>query len=110
MQLSKDEVTNEVQSTILSVFREFFKDELGQDSGNHIHATKADNIVCENVVNADEDPGEWSREAMTIIYHDDLMPSYGGIFHIDLWAKVSDVLGDYYVEPINGEVSAVYSL
>jgi hypothetical protein len=27
-----------------------------------------------------------------------------------LWSKVSDVLDDYYVEPINGEVSAVYSL
>jgi len=110
MQLSKDEVTNEVQSTILSVFREFFKDELGQDSGNHIYATKADTIVCENVCNADDDPGEWSREAMTIIYHTDGMPSYGGNFNIELWAKVSDVLDDYYVEPINGEVSAVYSL
>jgi hypothetical protein len=110
MQLNKDEVTNEVQSTILSVFRDFFEDELAQDSGNHIYATKADTIVGESVVNADEDPGEWSREAMTIIYHADGMPSYGGNFHIELWSKVSDVLDDYYVEPINGEVSAVYSL
>ena len=107
MQLNKDEVTNEVQSTILSVFRDFFEDELAQDSGNHIYATKADNLVCNSVVNADDDAGEWSREAMVIIYHVNGMPS---INRIEEWGKVSDILDDYYVEAINPEGSAIYSL
>ena len=107
MQLSKDEVTCEAQSIILSVFKEDFKYLLGEDSGNHIHATKADNLVCNNVVNADDDAGEWSREAMVIIYHVNGMPS---IDRIEEWGKVSDILNDYYVEAINPEVSAIYSL
>ena len=107
MQLSKDEVTCEAQSIILSVFKEDFKYLLGEDSGNHIHATKADNLVCNNVVNADDDAGEWSREAMVIIYHVNGMPS---INRIEEWGKVSDILNDYYVEAINPEVSAIYSL
>ena len=111
MQLNKDEVTCETQTAILAVFCEHFKDLLGQDSGNHIHATKADALVCENVVNADDDAGGWAPEAHTIIYHVNGMPS---IERIREWGKVSDQLGKsptwYYVEAINSEVSAVYSL
>jgi len=111
MQLSKDEVTCEAQSAILAVFKEHFKDMLGQDSGNHIHATKADALVCENVVNADDDAGGWAPNAHAIIYHTNGMPS---IDHIDKWAKVSAMLivppEWYYVEAINPEVSAIYSL
>jgi len=96
MQLTKDQVTNEAQSAIMTVFAEDFKD-----------TTKADNLVCNSVVNADDDAGEWSREAMVIIYHVNGMPS---INRIDEWGKVSDILYDYYVEAINPEVSAIYSL
>ena len=107
MQLNKDEVTCEAQSAILSVFAKDFKDMLAEGSGNHIYATKADNLVCSSVINADDDAGEWSPEAMVIIYHVNGMPS---INRIEEWGKVSDILDDYYVEAINNEVSAVYSL
>ena len=107
MQLSKDEVTNEAQSAIMTVFAKHFKDMLAEDSGNHIYTTKADNLICNSVVNADDDAGEWSREAMVIIYHVNGMPS---INRIEEWGKVSDILDDYYVEAINPEVSAIYSL
>ena len=104
----KDQITCDVQSAILAVFANDFKDLLGQDSGNHIYTTKADDMVCNNVVNADDDPGEWAPEASTIIYHHGSMPS---IERIEEWGKVSDMLPDFfYVEAINPEVSAVYNL
>jgi hypothetical protein len=60
---------------------------------------------------ASEDPGEWAPNAHAIIYHTNGMPS---IDHIDKWGKVSDMLPSdkqwYYVEAINSEVSAVFSL
>lgn len=106
--MNKDQITNETQYAIVSVFAEFFKDELAQESGNHIYATKADKIICENVVNADDDAGEWSPEAHAIIYHVNGMPS---IERIEEWARVSQMLPDFfYVEAINSEVSAVYNL
>jgi len=108
---SKDKITCDTQSAILAVFAKDFKNLLGQDSGNHIYTTKADEMVCNQVVNADDDPGEWSPEAHTIIYHHGSMPS---IDRIGEWGQVSDHLGKsptwYYVEAINNEVSAVYSL
>ena len=106
--MNKDQITNETQYAIVSVFAEFFKNELAQESGNHIYATKADKIICENVVNADDDAGEWSPEAHAIIYHVNGMPS---IERIEEWARVSQMLPDFfYVEAINSEVSAVYNL
>jgi len=106
--MNKDQITNETQYAIVSVFAEFFKNELAQESGNHIYATKADKIICENVVNADDDAGEWSPEAHAIIYHVNGMPS---IERIEEWARVSQMLPDFfYVEAINPEVSAVYNL
>ncbi len=106
--ISKDTITAETQFAIVSVFAEFFKDELAQESGNHIYATKADTIICENVVNADDDVGGWAPGAHAIIYHVNGMPS---IECIDQWAKVSQQLPDFfYVEAINSEVSAVYNL
>jgi len=108
MIMPNDVITSETQYAIVSVFAEFFKDELAQPSGNHIYATKADSIICENVVNADDDPGGWAPGAHAIIYHVNGMPS---IERIDQWAKVSQLLPDfYYVEAINPEVSAVYNL
>jgi len=108
MIMPNDVITSETQYAIVSVFAEFFKDELAQESGNHIYATKADSIICENVVNADDDPGEWAPGAHAIIYHVNGMPS---IDYIEEWGKVSDLLPDfYYVEAINPEVSAVYNL
>ena len=59
--ISKDTIAEETQNAIVSVFAEFFKDELAQESGNHIYATKADTIICENVINADDDAGEHER-------------------------------------------------
>ena len=60
---------------------------------------------------ASEDPGEWAPNAHAIIYHTNGMPS---IDHIDKWAKVSAMLIKppewYYVEAINSEVSAVFTL
>ena len=106
--ISKDTITAETQYAIVSVFADFFKDELAQESGNHIYATKADTIICENVVNADDDAGGWSPNAHAVIYHVNGMPS---IECIDQWAKVSQQLPDFfYVEAINSEVSAVYNL
>ena len=106
--ISKDTIAEETQNAIVSVFAEFFKDELAQESGNHIYATKADTIICENVVNADDDAGEWAPNAHAVIYHVNGMPS---IECIDQWAKVSQQLPDFfYVEAINSEVSAVYNL
>ncbi len=106
--ISKNTITEETQNAIVSVFAEFFKDELAQESGNHIYATKADSIICENVINADDDAGGWSPEAHAIIYHVNGMPS---IDYIEEWAKVSQQLPDlFYVEAINPEVSAVYNL
>ena len=108
MFISNDAITEETQHAIVSVFAEFFKDELAQPSGNHIYLTKADTIICENVVDADDDPGEWAPGAHAIIYHVNGMPS---IDYIEEWGKVSDLLPDfYYVEAINPEVSAVYNL
>ena len=59
------------------------------------------------VIPAEEDAGEWAPGAYTVIYHTNGMPS---INRIEEWGKVSDILDDYYVEAINNEVSAVYSL
>ena len=84
MQLTKDQVTNEAQSAIMTVFAKDFKDMLAEDSGNHIHAIKADKLICNSVVNADDDAGEWSREAMVIIYHVNGMPS---INRIEEWCN-----------------------
>ena len=103
-----DNITCETQSAILAVFAEDFKDLLAEDSGNHIYTTKADDMVCNNVVNADDDPGEWAPGAYAVIYHHGRMPS---INRIEEWGKVSDLLPDFfYVEAINPEVSAVYNL
>lgn len=102
------QITCETQSAILAVFAEDFKDLLGQDSGNHVYATKADDMVCNNVVDAEDDPGEWAHGAATLIYHVNGMPS---IERIEEWGKVSRMLPDFfYVEAINPEVSAVYNL
>tara|TARA_B100000131_G_C17979277_1_gene557895 strand:+ start:569 stop:898 length:330 start_codon:yes stop_codon:yes gene_type:complete len=109
--MNQTQIACETQSAILAVFKDFFKEELGQDSGNHIHATKADKIVCENVIPAEDDAGEWAPSAHAIIYHVNGMPS---IDHIEKWGKVSDMLESdkqwLYVEAINPEVSAVFSL
>ena len=109
--MNQTQIACETQSAILAVFKDFFKEELGQDSGHHRYATKADKIVCENVIPADDDQGDWCRDAEVIIYHVNGMP---GIDHLREWGKVSDQLGKsptwYYVEAINSEVSAVYSL
>jgi len=103
-----DNITCETQSAILAVFADDFKDLLGQDSENHIYTTKADDMVCNHVVNADDDAGEWAPGAYAVIYHHGRMPS---IERIDEWAKVSQMLPDFfYVEAINPEVSAVYNL
>jgi len=102
------EITSETQSAILAVFAKDFKDLLAEDSGNHIYTTKADDMVCNNVIDADDDPGEWAHGAATVIYHHGRMPS---INRIDEWSKVSDMLPDFfYVEAINPEVSAVFQL
>ena len=108
MIMPNDVITSETQYAIVSVFAEFFKDELAQESGNHIYATKADSIIGQSVVNAEDDPGEWAPGAHAIIYHVNGMPS---IDYIEEWGKVSNLLPDfYYVEAINPEVSAVYNL
>ena len=109
--MNQAQIACETQSAILAVFKDFFKEELGQDSGNHIHATKADKIVCENVIPAEDDTGGWAPDAHAIIYHVNGMPS---IDYLREWGLVGDQLGKsptwYYVEAINSEVSAVYSL
>ena len=109
--MNQTQIACETQSAILAVFAEHFKGMLGEDSGNHIYTTKADTLVCENVIPADDDQGEWAPNAHAIIYHVNGMPS---IDHIDKWAKVSAMLIKpptwYYVEAINSEVSAVFSL
>tara|TARA_Y100001973_G_C5207916_1_gene343048 strand:+ start:8481 stop:8729 length:249 start_codon:yes stop_codon:yes gene_type:complete len=57
---------------------------------------------------ADEDPAQWAPSAKAIIYHHGNMPS---IERIEEWAKVSKLLPDlHYVEAINNEVSAVFTL
>ena len=104
-------IANQTQSAILEVFKDHFKRAIAQDSGNHIHTNKAEKIVCENVIPAEDDAGEWAPEAHAIIYHVNGMPS---IDHIDKWAKVSAMLIKppewFYVEAINSEVSAVFNL
>ena len=69
------------------------------------------NVNPQCVCPANEDPGEWAPNAHAIIYHTNGMPS---IDNIDKWAKVSAMLVKppewYYVEAINSEVSAVFSL
>ena len=63
------------------------------------------------VIPASEDPGEWAPNAHAIIYHTGNMPS---VSRLREWGQVSDQLGKsptwYYVEAINSEVSAVFSL
>ena len=109
--MNQTQIASETQSAILAVFKDHFKGMLGQDSGHRRYATKADKIVGENVIPAEEDAGDWCRHAEVIIYHVNGMPS---IDNIEKWGKVSDQLGKsptwYYVESINSEVSAVYSL
>ncbi len=57
---------------------------------------------------ASEDPGEWAPSAEVIIYHTNGMPS---ISRLNEWGQVSNELpGMHYVEAINNEVSAVFSL
>ena len=60
------------------------------------------------VIPAEEDPGEWAPGAYTVIYHTNGMPS---ISRLTEWGQVSNELPDtFYVEAINNEVSAVFSL
>ena len=60
------------------------------------------------VVPAEEDAGEWAPGAYTVIYHTNGMPS---ISRLTEWGQVSNELPDmFYVEAINPEVSAVFSL
>ena len=63
------------------------------------------------VIDPSEDPGEWAPDAHAIIYHTGNMPS---VSRLREWGQVSDQLGKsptwYYVEAINSEVSAVFSL
>ena len=60
------------------------------------------------VIPAEEDPGEWAPCAYTVIYHTNGMPS---ISRLTEWGQVSNELpDDFYVEAINSEVAAVYSL
>jgi len=65
----------------------------------------------ECIYDPSEDPGEWAPDAHAIIYHTNGMPS---IERIREWGLVGDYLGKspiwYYVEAINPEVSAVFSL
>ena len=56
--MNQSQIACETQSAILAVFKEHFKHMLGEDSGNHIYATKADTLVCENVIPAEDDAGE----------------------------------------------------
>jgi hypothetical protein len=57
---------------------------------------------------ASEDPGEWAPSAEVIIYHTGNMPS---VSRLTEWGQVSLELPDmFYVEAINNEVSAVFSL
>ena len=108
---NKDQIACEAQSAILEVFKDHFKRAAAQDSGNHIHTNKAEKIVCENVIPAEDDAGGWAPNAHAIIYHVNGMPSINCIRE---WGLVGDHLGKsptwYYVEAINNEVSAVYSL
>ena len=98
------EITNDTQSAILEVFFKYFESQFGE--GRVIN--KVADMVCNNVVDADDDPGEWAHGAATVIYHVDGMPS---INYIEEWGKVSDKLPDFfYVEAINPEVSAVFQL
>ena len=53
-------------------------------------------------------PAQWAPSAKAIIFHHGNMPS---IERIEEWAKVSKLLPDlHYVEAINNEVSAVFTL
>ena len=63
------------------------------------------------VCDPSEDPGEWAPNAHAIIYHTGNMPS---VSRLTEWGQVSAMLIRppewYYVEAINSEVSAVFSL
>lgn len=103
--MNQSQIAHEAQNAILSVFREHFKYALCQPA--YRYATQADLTVTHNVVPAEEDAGGWCHNAHVIIYHVDGMPS---IEHIEMWGQVSDILDGYYVEAINPEVSAIFSL
>jgi hypothetical protein len=109
----KMEVTEEVQYAIVSVFADYFKDMLATPSRNHIYATKADTVIAESVVLAEEDPGQWAPDGVSIIYHEGEMPNYGGVSNINAWTEVSNrLMEEYncYIEPINSAVSAVFDM
>ena len=99
-----DDITYETQSIIMEVFFKYFESQFGE--GRIVN--KVADMIGRNVINADDDPGEWAPSAYAVIYHVNGMPSTD---HIELWGKVSNELPDmFYVEAINSEVSAVYQL
>lgn len=60
------------------------------------------------VIDPSEDVGEWAPNAHAIIYHTGNMPS---VSRLTEWGQVSNELpDDFYVEAINSEVSAIFSL
>lgn len=65
-------------------------------------------VSPQQVCPGNEDPGGWASNAHAVIYHHGNMPS---IERIEEWGQVSNLLPDwYYVEAINSEISAVFSL
>lgn len=59
----------------------------------------------------EDDPGGWSPNAVAIIHCEDEIPngSYDDSGRIlDMWFKVSELLGDLYCEHINAAVIGVY--
>ena len=96
----KDDITYETRACINEVFF----------SESEYTKTEVADMLERQVVNADDDTGEWAPDAYAVIYHHGLMPSVDRL-EIEEWFKVSKLLPDFfYVEAINPEVSAVYQL
>lgn len=106
--VKQEQLANDVAYAILQVFKDHFSDMANQESGNHIYANKAEMLIDGSVVAANDDNNDWAETAHVIIYHCDGMPK---VESIDKWFKVSRMLEKgFYIEPINNEVSAVFSL
>ncbi len=97
--MAQDNILDRTAKALLKVFESF------------IDGTKEEKLtlIREHLHTGADDPGGWSRGAAVIIHSESIpLPCPAEVPAIELWCRVSDELGDYYVEHINYGVAAIY--
>ena len=114
--MTKQYTNEEIKEQTQAAVKRIFGDSLGfldfnEPSRNHVYGSSGEQILCESIYTPEEDAGEWSPTSATIINHEHGIPGANNGTLIDAWFEVSDMLpDDYYVEQLNGAISAVYKL